>query len=683
MAAFTQKNREIGISKSPFGEDDLLAWKLVGHEELGRPFRYELTMLSEKTDLVFADVIGQDLTFRLNMSAVEARFFNGIVMAFQQEAQIGALTAYRATLEPWTSLMTHRKNCRIFQEKSVPDIIKEIFGEMLVTPNYEAALSGSYAPREYCIQFNETDFDFVSRLMEEEGIYYYFKHDAEKHMMVICDSASAHAPLFNKQEADTVGLRNSHNLIESWVIREEYGANVYRVRDLDYLKPQAPIEELGSVNDGRPNWEVYEYPGGALDPQLAKARAATRAEELAAVCVTAAGATTVARGIQPGFLFTLEDHARADQNREYLAWKAEFAIEGEAYEGGAASSALRRPVGRGLSPMGGAADASGLKFRCEFAAIPSDRRFRPARLTPRPRVSGPQSATVTGPSGEEIHTDENGRIKVQFNWDILGGGDDKSSCWIRVAQMWAGNGFGALFLPRVGHEVLVAFLDGDLDRPVAIGSVHNTVNPVPYELPANATVSVLRTSTSPGGGTANEIRFEDKSGKQQLAFTASKDHVVTVANDSVEKVGNDLNVTVEHDCLDTVKNDRHVMTTKKHSEQIGEKRSLTIKGDEDKEVGGKLKLVVKDKVSEEFKADHEEKTTGKYSLKAKEVTIEADSKIELKVGGSKITIEAAKITIKSTEVGVEAQAKAEVKGAQLSLNGSAMAELKGGLVKIN
>jgi type VI secretion system secreted protein VgrG len=425
-------------------------------------------------------------------------------------------------------------------------------------------------------------------------------------------------------------------------------------------------------------YELFDYPGEYFERGEGDAYARVRIEEVQSQYERVHGSASV-RGICAGGLFTLTDYPRADQNREYLVLATQHALTLGDYESG-----------------GG----EGLQFDCSFEAMPADTPFRLALVTPKPIVQGPQTAIVVGKAGEEIFSDEFGRIKVQFHWDRQGKADENSSCWMRVAQMWAGAQWGALSIPRIGQEVMVDFIEGDPDRPIVTGRVYNADNMPPYKQPDHKTKSGIKSRSSKGGGGFNELRFEDLKGEEQVFLHAEKNLDIRVKHDRFETVVNNRHLVVEVDKLEHVKNDRHEKVDHHHSEEIGGDRNLKVTGKEAKAVEGSLSLKVTGDVAEAFKASHSEQTTGDYYLKAANIVIEATSNVTIKVGNSFIAIESggikigtsgqivldAKADVKVTGtagVKVESPAQVGLQGTQTSVKGTAMVEVQGALVKIN
>jgi len=560
--------KEIEVS-TPLGDDVLLFHSMTGIEELGRPFEYDVQLLSEDQNIKMEDLLGHNVTVRLWRPDDKVRYFNGFVSRFAQTGVSRHYVVYRATLVPWLWFLTRTADCRIFQEKTVPDIIKEVFREHGFT-DFEELLSGDYRTWDYCVQYRETDFNFVSRLMEHEGIYYFFKHEDGKHTLVLADSYSAHAAVPGYEEvpyfppSENV-IREDH--ISEWSLRKEVQTGVYALTDYDFEKPRADLQVKTSIDRGHPSgdFEVFDYPGDYLVTNDGNTYVRTRIEELHAQYERVEGVGNP-RGFVAGALFTLTGCPRDDQNREFLLARVSHRLDLGAYESGGA--------------------AGGATYQCEFTAIDSQQQFRPARITPKPTIRGPQTAVVVGKQGEEIWTDRYGRVKVQFPWDRNGKSDENSSCWVRVSQVWAGKSWGAIHVPRIGQEVIVEHLEGDPDRPIITGRVYNADNMPPYDLPDNQTQSGLISRSTKGGGTEtfNEIRFEDKKGEEQLYIHAEKNQRrVVEANDTFD-VGANQNVTIGADRIEKVGKNEEI--------EIGEARKRTVGASEAIVIGEAQEITV-------------------------------------------------------------------------------------------
>lgn len=653
-------------------------------EQLSRLFQIEAELSSEDGNINFDDVVGHNATIRLQIGQTETRYFNGFVSRFVQVANKGGFAHYRATLVPWLWFLTRTADCRIFQNKKAAEIIEEVFKAHGFS-DYELKLSGSYEPKEYCVQYRETDFNFVSRLMEQEGIYYFFKHENGKHTLILADSISAHTPFDGYEEVTFQELErgaSGREVITDWVVEKEVQPGAYALNDFDFEKPKASLLSSSNVTrqHGAAAFEVYDYPGEYVAPGDGERLAQVRLDELQSQHEILR-AQASARGLATGSTFTLKGHPRDDQNREYL-------ITG---------ISLHADAGEYASTSAG--QGSGEFFSCSMTAMDSAQTFRPARLTPKPVVQGPQTAIVVGPSGEEIHVDKYGRVKVMFHWDRYAKADQDSSCWIRVSQAWAGKQWGAIYTPRIGQEVIVEFLEGDPDRPIITGRVYNAGAMPPYDLPAEKTKSTLKSNSSKGGAGFNEIRFEDKKGEEQIFIHGEKNEDIRIKSDCFEWIGHDRHLIVKNDQLEHIENNRDEIVDADHKEKIGKDRHLQVVGKEAKEVGGSQSLTVKGDVIEVFKSNHSEATTADYYLKATNIVIEASSNITLKVKGSSIAIEAGGIGIKTdgqikveagakigvkakTTLKMEAGIKADLKSIITSVTGSGMAKVKGGVTKV-
>ena len=579
MPSATQKKRLLRLD-TPLGDDVLLIQRIAGKEGLGQLFSFDLELLSEKKhDIDLNGIVGQNVTVRLQLEAGGERFFNGVVSSFVQTAVGRAASdeiysSYRATVVPWLWLLTRTANCRIFQEKTVPDILMDIFGEYGFSGFVDNKLTGSYPTWEYCVQYRETAFNFVSRLMEQEGIYYYFSHEDGKHMLVLCDSAGAHQPFpgyatipFRPTRENAASTGSLHD----WAIGKTLQPVKFAHTDYNFKKPRTPMLEdpfsWPHSDIQRPyqhaDLEVFDYPGefvlGPEGDQYAK----MRIEELQAYHEVGSGNGDT-RGIAPGSTFTLKNNLRGDQNRAYLVVAA-------SYSGSVAEYATGKTGGDD-------------EFACSFSAVPADTPFRAPRNTPKPTIQGAQTAIVVGPSGEEIFTDEFGRVKVQFHWDREHHYDATSSCWIRVAQTWAGKKWGAVFTPRVGQEVVVSFLEGDPDQPLIVGSVYNQDQAQHYKQPDHKTRSSIKSNSTKGGTGHNEVRFEDLKGKEQLYLHAQRNMDVRVTSNSMESVGGDRHLTVGGE-KDGVK-------TGDQKEMVYRDKQLKVHRDQIEHIGGDVTLLI-------------------------------------------------------------------------------------------
>ncbi|WP_437578495.1 type VI secretion system Vgr family protein [Sorangium sp. So ce887] len=555
--------------------EDLRVVRFEGQEAVSELFRFDITLVSRAGDLALDGAVGKRASLTFSVSE-DVRHVHGIVAHFELGEEGKKLTTYRAVLVPDVFRLLHRRDSRIFQELSVPDILKKVFDAAGVAPGERRfSLQKSYAPREYCVQYRETDWAFACRLMEEEGIAYWFDHDASAHALVLCDSPSAHPPIDGEATLvfrPPLGALVSGEHISRFRYAEQVQPGKVTLRDYNFKKPALLLEssEQGERDD---DLEIYDHPGDYDAPGAGRERARVRLEELAARRRIAEGEAACPR-LLAGRTFTLAEHPRDDVNQAYLLVRVEHSGHEPAMEAVASED----------SPP----------YETRFQAIPADVPFRPPLVTQKPAIKGIQTAIVTGPAGEEIYTDEHGRIKVQFHWDRQGKRDERSSCWIRVSQTWAGGAWGAVVLPRIGHEVVVDFIEGDPDRPLVVGSVYHGANVPPYALPAEKTKSTLKSNSSPGGDGFNELRFEDRKGSEEIFLHGEKDWNIVVRNDKTQDIGRDEALHVVRDRTKRVDNDQReivgghktIDVTKTHTESIGQDERLDVGGDRSVSVSG-------------------------------------------------------------------------------------------------
>ena len=515
MATMTQAQRQYEVTSS-LGKDVLLFNRMTATEQMSRLFEIDLALLSSNPAIDAKKILGTPVTVRIELPAGGNRHLNGLCTDFSYTGAFGELHGYRAILRPWFWILTRSADCRIFQKKTTPEIIKQVVGDHGFTAEFKESLSRSYQPWEYCVQYRETAFNFISRLMEHEGIYYYFEHADGKHTMVLVDASSAHSPNGGYGEVpyyppEQTGRRKRDG-ISDWSMSWEIQSGKFTHTDYEFKKPSLDLlsQTQGPAGHGHDKEEIYDYPGIYYTNDLGGSLVKIRLDELRARYQVAHGHGD-ARGLQTGSVFKLTGFPRSDQNDEYLITSTTLQASSSDYSAGGA---------------GGDDD-----FSCGFTAIASKEQFRPARVTPKPVVNGPQTAVVVGAAGEEIYTDEHGRIMVQFPWDRLGKKNENSSCWIRVGQLWASGGWGSMWIPRIGMEVIVEFLEGDPDRPIVTGCVYNGTNKPPYPLPGEKTKSTIKSNSSKGGGGSNEMRFEDKKGSEEIYIHAQKDRNLVIEHD--------------------------------------------------------------------------------------------------------------------------------------------------------
>lgn len=604
---------------SPLGPDKLILADMGGSEELGRLFDYELQLTSDDPAIDLNQLLGKPMGLSVQQGLGSWRHFHGIVARCSQSVDQGQFASYRVTLRPWLWLLTRTSDCRIFQHQSAPQIIKQVLRDLGFS-DFEDSLSRNYREREYCVQYRETSFDFVSRLMEEEGIYYFFRHEQERHVLVLADAYGAHQKAPGYESVPYYppdGQHRERDHINDWHLAQEVQPGSLELNDYDFQRPSARIDVRSAMP--RPHqggdYPLYDYPGAYEQSQDGEHYARTRLESLHSLHerVELRGN---ARGLGSGHLFSLDNFTRQDQNREYLIVAARYYVHQERLESGGG---------------GGAA-----QFESNLSCIDAQQSYRPMSSTLRPIVKGPQTAVVVGPAGEEIWTDQYGRVKVHFHWDRHDQSNENSSCWIRVSQAWAGKNWGSMQIPRIGQEVIVSFLEGDPDRPIITGRVYNAEQAVPYDLPGNATQSGMKSRSSKGGSPANfnEIRMEDKKGAEQLYVHAERnmDSVVeqnqtlSVGISRVKTVGMVETVTIGQDRLRSVRH-RDILL-------VGGNKRDSVAGDYVMDAGDKIRLVCGDSVVE-LKAD------GTINISCTQFNIHASAdgiintggKLDLNVGG--------------------------------------------------
>jgi len=572
-------NRQISIT-TPLGDEELMLVSMSGREKLGRLFQYDLTLYSPSEEINANDLLGKNVTVNLELADGEYRYFNGFISHFSQvDRNKGGYAVYQAQLHPWFWFLTLTSDCRIFQKITVPDIIKDVFGDNGFS-DFEMSITGSYSELEYCVQYRETDFNFLSRLMEQEGIYYYFKHTDGQHVLVIVDSVTTH-PMIEGETDLPYHLSGVEQTVEQehvsdWQQDYQIKSGTYASADYNFETPQNKllVNRIIEREHTAAGAEIFDYPGEYEVDAQGEQYALNRIEELQ-VGFELQNANCDVRSMITGCLFNLKEHPREDQNREYLAIATRYEMVCNAYSSGSESEAD--------------------SYRCHFTALSTASAFRTECSSEKPMIRGSQTAVVVGPAGEEIYPDEYGRVKVQFHWDRYGKNDESSSCWVRVQQFWAGPEWGSQFIPRIGHEVIVEFLEGDPDRPIITGRVYNADNMPTYSLPDNKTQSGIKSRSSMGGSASNfnEMRMEDKKGSEELYFQAEKDENILVKNNKTEDVwvdetvhiGNDQTLTVDHDQTSTIKNDQTEDVLNNRTESVGVNETLTVGANRSRSVG--------------------------------------------------------------------------------------------------
>jgi type VI secretion system secreted protein VgrG len=625
---------------TPLG-DELKFCSFSGIEELSKLSEFEVELRSTRRDISAPEMLGQSITIEIELRNGAKRVINAQCTRFNFTGVAdgtGRYFKYSATLHPWLWYATRGSDYKVFQKMDVPSIIKDRLSKYPFS--IDDRTTAAYPVLDYVVQYKESDFNFVSRLMEKEGIYYYFDHSMGDHALVLCDSIAAHGYFAGYETIpfyapDITYADDDRDHFDQWQVSHSVDSGTYATDDFDFKQPRADLTI--AQNQVRPHnhssYEIFDFPGGYTDMGDAEHYSKMRMQQLQNYneVIEASG---VVRGSAVGYLFALEEHKRVDQNRDYLITAVSYSGTDDHYES----------AGKGGE----------YTFKAIVKTIPSQENFRPKRITPIPTTSGSESAIITGPKGEEIYTDQYGRIKLQFHWDRYGTWDENSSCWIRVSSPWAGSNFGGIFIPRIGQEVLVDFINGNPDRPMVVHRVYNEDNMPPWDLPANDTQSGFLTRSTRGGapgpglrdgaGDANAMRFDDRIGEEQLWIHAQLDQLTEVENDEEKWVGRDRKKDIDRHETNTIGVNR--------TETVGGNETITVKGSRAETVGkgevigitGSQAITVSDTQALTVKNDIAMHSTDG------EILIVAAKKITLAVGGSSIVITAEKITVVAPEI---------------------------------
>lgn len=608
MSHISQDNRLLSI-ESPLGKDELLLVSCSGSEYISDIFEYQLDLLSNNLDIKPQDIVGKQVTVKIETP--EVRYINGYINSFtlgDLSTDLDGLRTYNAVLIPWFWFLRKRKDCRIFQKKSAIDIIKSVITDTGYT-DFKIQTTGVYPVRDYCVQYNETDYDFINRLLQEEGISYYFTHTSTKHTLLFIDANTGYEACKEKSIKYSRGsLMESH--IDDWSRTYQFSSGKVTTTDYDFETPTKNLEttspslvKLPKIKD----YEIYSYPGEYISESDGKRLSKNRMEMLEQAYDTVQGSSSCG-SFSAGYTFDLVEHESSSEQGKYLLHELHIDASDTGFGSGSDGDS---------------------NYSNSFLCVPENIKVRPVHVLHKNRMSGPQTAIVVGPQGEEIYLDKFNRIKVQFHWDRLGKKDENSSCWIRVSESFSGKKWGTHFIPRIGQEVIVDFIDGDPDKPIISGAVYNGDNSPPY---TSKTQSGIKTHSSLNGGSSNynEFRFDDKKGEEEVFFQAEKDSRRLVKNDEEGDIQANQTLKVKDNRTITVTDGNESTAVSKGNHSLTVKQSST--------------------------------------TKAQKILIQADQSIELKVGGSSIKMTPAGIVIKSTKIDVK---------------GSGMVVIKGGLTKIN
>lgn len=597
---------------TPLGTDTFDVLSFSGTEAISKLFSFEIELVSKKSQITFEQMAGQNVTVGIRTGKTE-RFFNGMIIAFTM-AQIAiepdGPNIYHAVMVPTLWAHTEIYDCRIFQEKTVLQILEQVLDGFSLgngkRPTIEYTLSdvaGSFVKREYCVQYNESNFDFISRICEEEGIFFFFKHDDGHHKLVFANKPDKHEPYPSssggkvKYQQNTSGF-DKEEIVNLMQVNKKLTAGKYTARDFNFTMSANELLVTKDTQKGKDTskGEIYEYPGGyEVTANQGNTLADIRIQARDAKIFSIHGQSNC-RGFTPGFKFLLDGYPiDTGAGNEYVLTK------------------VRHVARQDVSSNSGGGDSYVNTFNCIPLTVP----FRPSRQTRKPKIVSSQTAIVTGPDGEEIHTNPYGQVKVRFHWDRRGVNDrgGNLSCWIRVSQSWAGGKWGAMHIPRIGQEVIVNFLDGDPDRPIITGRVYNDQKMPPYDLPADKTKSTIKSNTSKDGGNSNEIRFEDLKDKEEFYTHAAKDQNEVVENDISTEVRANQVIRVEKNRAVTVTSGNETITIQSGT------RSVSVKSNED----------------HTNSANFIHDVSGNYTLKVSgNISIEAGGTV--KISGSKIIL---------------------------------------------
>lgn len=669
MARSTDSNTTLSLTAASLSA--LYPESLSGEESLNALGLHILNGVVDGAPLTLASAVASHVTTTLHKDAL-LRPMDWLVAEIRQLPADATAERYQLLLRPWLWWLGLASNNRVFQNLATSDIVTTIFKAHGFT-DFQLKLTGSYTPREYCVQYGETDLAFVSRLMEEDGIFWFFSHEDSKHTLVLADSNDAFAPIPNGPTVNylgqKMGARELHGIRSGQVCLQAV-AGVYQATDYEFTTPTTSLFSQAEAVAG-PN-SMYEHPGGYTAKAQGDALTKQRVDGLRSQEKRFVGESDC-RWLVPGYWFTLAGHDDSTLNIDWV-------VTSVSHEGSHDS------------------------YRNRFEAIPKATAYRPARITPKPRMHT-QTALVVGKAGEEIWTDEYGRIKLQFPWDRTGKNDETSSCWVRVVLPWSGKGFGMQFVPRIGQEVIVTFIDGDPDRPLVTGCVYNGDNALPYALPANQTQSGIKTNSSKGGGGFNELRFEDKKDAEEVFLQAQKDFNINVLNDTTATVGHDETLTVQNARTRTVKDGDETVTLEKG------KRSVTIQtGSDSLDVKDTRTVTVGSDQNHSTGGNYAQKVSGNYDLTVDgNLTIKVSGTLTLQSGGSFAIKSGADLaaqastsisqkagTALSNQAGTSLENKAGTTltndagislvnkaAAEQTVDGGGMLTIKGGLVKVN
>lgn len=658
-----------------------------------------IEFLSSNEALDLQDILGSTIHLGQKDKDDEDRWYTGTCISVDYVGLYQGMSHFVAELRPWLWFLTRTLENRIFQELDVLEIIQKVMEPYGFWSDVQKDTTGNYKKRNYCVQYHESDFDFISRLMEEEGIYYFFVQDGKKLKMVLADGVSAHKPTPKFATIDFAfkeggEYRRDADHIFDWSETTAVTSGKVTMEDYDFDKPKTELKKVKAIPKGdhqKKNFEHYLYPGHNRTPGVDDAFVKVRMEAEAVRHKLSRGAGNV-RNLGVGQTFKLKDHPRTANNIDFLVTRAVHHLQIETdYE----DAETKKPLFDSTLPVD---DEIKDTYRVVFDVIPKTEQYRAPQVTPWPRDMGLQTAVVTGPSSEEIYTDKYGRIKVQFHWDRLGKNDENTTCWVRCVMPWTGNNWGMISVPRIKQEVVIQFEEGDPDRPICTGMLYNADTMPPYALDANKTQTGIKTRSSKEGAASNynELVFEDKKGEEFIRMHSEKDYFQTIENNATVEIGlekqdpGDLTQTIHNNKVEVIKTGDHMFTVETGNQwiAINTDHTETVGGNADQTIDGNYsQTITEGDVTREVSAGSETHTvsTGDYSLDttAGSIAITAAMEISLTVGGNSIVIDQSGITISGTMVDVSGEATVDVASPSTTVKGDMMLTLDGGTTMIN
>jgi len=663
MPKYSQANRPFQVNTA-LGPDQLLLAGFSGEEWVSRPFVYKLDLLSESSAVAADSVLRKPAAIAITLADGSLHTIHGVVTRFVQLDRKEGLTSYRAEVRPWLWFLSLGTDCHIHQNLSVPEIVEKVFKDAGYT-DFKFRLSKSYPKRDYCVQYRETNLAFVSRLMEDEGIFYFFEFTDDKHVLIVGDTPSAVKPNPGQPKARMAAMAErwqEEDVVTGWEREQSVHSGKVTLRDYNFQQPSLQLE---SNVTGKEIEEVYDYPGKYAAPDEGARYARLRLEAYEAMGQTVRG-TSTCRAFSAGSRFDLTEHYHRAEDATYM---------------------LTYVSHRGTAGDYRTWETAPLDYKNEFTAIPYAVPYRPALNTARPLIAGSQTAVVVGPAGEEIYVDKHGRVKIQFFWDRLGKKDDKSSCWVRVSTAWGGKGWGMISIPRIGQEVIVDFLEGDPDLPIITGRVYNAEQVPPYPLPGGMVVSGGKSQTHKGKG-YNEMSMDDTAGKEKVTIHGQYDMNTTVEHDQTNTVNNKFTETIKSDASITVTQGKYSHDVAANTASYHVQGALTEKYDATQTTTVKNDITIVSSAG-----------AIAISADAQHVYINAATSIQLHVGSSMIWMDSggqinikgvnvavngsSSVTIKGGIVHSEADSEHQTKGAIVLSEGSATNTVKGGMVMLN